>query len=409
MFLQGSSESFAPQGRHFHARVAETDALTDREGITMHRFRRTFVALALVIAASGCASHGVAPTETQVVPNQVRQEIHRLAVRGPLDPRVSLTDELDTKGAASGKWAAGAGLGWLGGTIEAAAEAGVAGPFVFAFGLVTTPIAAASGAIYGAANSDTRQAIDDGNRVLAGALDFAGDRFRRAVELRFGEGVPVDYRFVDDRTDAELVADGFDAVLDIHMDSLVGSPSEDGARVVFEYVNRAELTIFGRPDLAQSNRYGGRIGPRPVSSWAQDDGRRLLSELDAGYEVVAGRMVDDLFLSKAIRVQGLEPVSKGWLAGSISGTLPMFVWSARDGSTDEPGADVEYEVLVYSGSKAPETGTRTKTTRYVPPEALQACTRYRWQVRAHYRSFGQPMASEWSPTYRFKTACAKRG
>ena len=34
-----------------------------------------------------------------------------------------------------------------------------------------------------------------------------------------------------------------------------------------------------------------------------------------------------------------------------------------------------------------------------------ACERYGWRVRAHYRRFGKAAITDWTPEYRFKTAC----
>ncbi len=375
----------------------------------MKAIRTIFATLAMSLAAAGCVTPAIGPMQPPAgVSNHVRKEIHRLAVRGPTQPKVSLTNDLDGKGAATGKAAVGAGAAWLGGTLDAVGDSGDGGALVLLFGLVTTPIAVAGGALYGATASDTREAIDEGNQTLTGVLDFAPDRFRNVLEKQFAESVPVEYQFTGNLSDAELAALGFDAVLDIRMDTLGSVPSDDRIQTHFDYTNRAELTVFNRPDLSRSRIYGDRLQDRAVSSWAKHDGRQLLADLDTSYEETAREMIDDFFLKKAIRVQGMEPVSRGWSVGTISGTVPMFVWSARDGAQAEPDPDVSYEVLIYRGNKPPETGIRSTTTRYVPAEPLKACKRYNWQVRAHYVSFGEPAQSEWSPVYRFKTPCRKQ-
>lgn len=374
----------------------------------MNVIRGTLLALAIGLAGAGCVTPQVGPMEPAGMSNQVRKEIHRLAVRGPNPPKVSLTSDLDGKGAATGKAALGAGLGWLGGATEAAFEAGEGGALLLAFGLVTTPIAAAGGALYGATGSDTQEAIREGNLTLTSVLDFAPDHFRRVLEQTFAEGVPVDYEFTGDLNDAELAARGFDAVLDIRMESLVSMPSENRFQTYFDHTNRAELRVFGRPDLTRSRTFAGRLSDRAVSSWAKDGGRQLLSDLDASYAETAEDIVEHYLLRKSVRVHGIEPVSRGWSVGSISGTVPMFVWSARDGATEAAGPDVDYEVRVYTGNKPPDAGVRTAVSRFVPTEPLQACKRYHWQVRAHYESFGRPAQSDWSPVYRFKTPCRKR-
>ena len=373
----------------------------------MQPIRGLIIALAMCFATTGCVTPSVGPMEPPGIANQVRKEIHRLAIRGPDRPKISLTSDLDGKGAATGKTALAAGLGWLGGTMEAAGQAGEGGVLVLAFGLFTTPIVVAGGALYGAASADTKEAISEGNQTLTTVLDFAPDRFRHVLETTFAEGVPVSYEFTGDLSDAELAASGYDAVLDIQMDTLVSTPSSNGFHTHFDYANRAELRIFSRPDLNRSRIYDERLADRAVSSWARDGGRLLLADLDMSYQATSEELIDDFFLRKAIRVQGMEPVSRGWSTGTISGTVPMFIWSARDGARSQPGLDVNYELLIYTGRKVPETGIRTKTTRYIPSEPLQTCKRYRWQVRAPDESFGQPTQSDGSPTYRFKTPWKK--
>jgi hypothetical protein len=316
-----------------------------------------------------------------------------------------LTSELDGKGAATGKAAAAAGLVWLGGTMEAAADAGEGGMLVLAFGLVTTPVAVAGGALYGAAASDTKEAIATGNRTLHSILGFAPERFEHALETKFAEGVPVDYEFTGELSDSELAARGFDAVLDVRMETLRSSPSENRFHAYFDHVNRVELRVLRRPELNVSQSYDERLPDRSVSSWARDGGRQALTDLDQSYQEVAAEIVDDFFLRKSIQVQGIEPVSKGWSVGTISGTVPLFIWSARDGGDAQPGQDVDYEVMIYSGRTPPESGVRTGTMRYVPQTPLEGCQRYNWRVRAHYESFGSATTSDWSPVYRFKTPC----
>jgi len=303
----------------------------------MYTLRTIVTAIALCITAAGCVTPSMGPMEPPGIANQVRNEIHRLAIRNPNPPSISLTSDLDGKGKATGKTAMAAGLGWLGGTMEAAGDSGEGAGLVLAFGLITTPIAVAGGAIYGAAASDTREAIVTGNETLTTVLDFAPERFRHALETSFAAGVPVAYEFTGDLGDAELAARGFDAVLDIQMDTLVSAPSENHFHTYFSHANRAELRIFNRPELRRSRTYGDRLSSRAVSSWARDGGRQVLADLDTSYQEMAGEIVDDFFLRKAIQVQGMEPVSRGWSVGTISGTLPLG--KRRDAIEHQAGSD----------------------------------------------------------------------
>ena len=374
----------------------------------MKLLKKMVAAMTVCASAAGCVTPSVGPLEPPGVSSQVRQEIHRLAIRGPSRPKVALTDNLDGKGAATGKTAMAAGLGWLGGSMEAAGQAGEGALLVLALGLVATPAVAAGGALYGAAASDTKEAIEEGNSTLATVLDFAPDLFRHALEERFDQSVPVSYEFTGDLSDGELAARGFDAVLDIQMDSLTSAPSRNQFHAYFSTFNRVELRVFGRPDLTRQRIFYRELASRSVSSWAKDGGREVLAGLDQSYEETASELLDYFFLDKSVLVQGMEPVSRGWTVGTIGGTRPMFVWNARDGRLAPQEQHTEYELLLFTGSKAPEQGVRTAGPRYVPPEPLEACRQYSWQVRAHYESFGQPVASDWSPVYRFKTPCKRR-
>ena len=124
---------------------------------------------------------------------------------------------------------------------------------------------------------------------------------------------------------------------------------------------------------------------------------------------MATELTQEFFISPAVRVRGLEPVSPNpYAVGRIPALRPLFVWSAVNGGRVQPIPDVHYELsLTARGDKEP-TRFRTDTTRFVPPVNLDACETYRWQVRAHYTSFGTPAQSDWTPEYRFKTPCRKR-
>ena len=146
----------------------------------------------LSVAAAGCAIQPVATGPAQLS-NSERDQIGRMAIRGPSRPSVRLTAELDNKGKAAGKTAAAAGAGWLGASFDAAASSNDAtgGLLLLAFGLVTTPVVAAGGAVYGAAAADSDEAIEAGNSVLEEVLDSASSRFRDAFEAEFFETIPV--------------------------------------------------------------------------------------------------------------------------------------------------------------------------------------------------------------------------
>lgn len=364
--------------------------------------------LLILTLAGGCA---VTPApEPPALANSARSQISLLAVRGPTTPTVALADDLDGKGAAAGKTALSAGAGWLGGTMEAASGAsGEGGMLLLAFGLVTTPIVAAGGAAYGAAAADNPKTVQSGNAVLAESLDFAPDQLQQALDEKLAAHSPVPYEFVAVETsNAELLARGFDSVLDVQMRSISSHPTQNRIHVYFKTENRLQLTHLPTGKLLSTRSFRDDLRPRAVSGWAQQDATPLSNSLAESFDALSSQTIDELFLSPAIRVRGLEPVSKGLFGvGTIPGLRPLFVWSALDGGSAEPDKGVEYEVLISAGDKTEPLRHLTRSMRFVPAQPLTGCRSYRWQVRAHYSSFGQPAATEWTPEYRFRTPCKR--
>jgi len=367
------------------------------------------LAAVLQLNTAGCATQTAAPPGRAPLASTTRDQIGRLAIRGPTAPSVTLTAEVDTKGAAAGKTAKEAGLGWLGGSLQAAGESGdpLGASLIAAFGIVTAPVVAAGGAIYGAVAADSDQAVAAGNAVLLRRLDFAPDQFRHALAAAFGEKVPAEYTFVPAfATDADLKGQGFDSVLDVAMDSIVSRASHSRLEVLFELSNTVALKTLDDDRLLERRRYDVVSADRNISGWARDDGGALLAELGERFAELSDDIAEEFFLAPAVRVAGLEPVTtRRFGTGEISGTVPLFVWSALDGAGAASRKDVEYEIEIYSGDEPAAVSARTHATRHVPSEPLRACQRYFWKVRAHYQEFGRSTASEWSPVYRFKTRC----
>ena len=86
----------------------------------MQKNRLTAV-LILALLATGCTVTPQAP-EAPALANSARDQIGRLAVRGPTRPMVMLADDLQGKGAAAGTGAASASAEWISGTVDAAAD-----------------------------------------------------------------------------------------------------------------------------------------------------------------------------------------------------------------------------------------------------------------------------------------------
>ena len=364
---------------------------------------------AICHATTGCTGMPTTPAGSSSVSHAVRSDMGRMAIRGPTTPLVSLTTNVDNKGEAAGKTAAAAGVGWLDASMEAAsaAEEPFTGSLFLAFGLVTAPIIAAGGAVYGASSADTDEAIEAGNVVIEDVLGSAPGSFRHALETRFSGRIPVAHEFVAVRaSDAELLAQGFDSVMDVRLESIASKPSANQFHVWFDTHNRVILRRLDGGRLLETRSYDDASNSRAISAWATANGQTLLTELSTGFAGLAEKIADEFFLAPAIRVTGVEPVARGWLnPGTVSGTVPLFVWKATDGRDRSPGKSVDYEIAIFPRGEIPLQGERIRTARYAPAEPLLACRKYRWKVRAHYDSFGTPATSAWTPEYRFKTPC----
>jgi hypothetical protein len=368
---------------------------------------RTLWQLMLIPLICGCAAAGRIPPEPPALAHSSRAQIGHLAVRGPGTPIVSLTGDVSGKGEAARNTAAAAGMSWLEGSLQAASEAGEGGLLVAAFGLITTPLVAAGGALYGAAAADAKEDIASGQQVLERALVAAPLQLRQALESRFATDVPVSYEFVaQTSSNAELRQRGFDSVLDISLKTLSSYPDRSNLEIVFESLQRATLVSLHSGQQLHSRIYVQNLPAAPVSAWASDDARALLSDLRGAYDSFAAELVQEFFLQPSIRVQGREPVSTSrYGVGSISGTVPMFVWSAFDGRSRSASDDVNYELAIKAEGDAEYSNHFSTKPRMFLPDPLQTCQVYQWKVRAHYLNFNIPSQSNWSSGYRFKTPC----
>ena len=358
---------------------------------------------------TACSNLGPQQPAPPVLSTDVRDSIGHMAVRVDHVPTVSLASDLDTKGKAAGKTALASGAAWLGGTAQAAAGTGdpFGGVLVLAMGLATTPFAAAGGAIYGAASADTKDAISQGNEIMRQTLSFAPARLRHSLEQQFGSELPVRLTFVAKMEDAALKAQGFDSVLDVRTLSITSVPDENDMHVELYVENRSVLTNLGEAKPLAVRERSIRLPGKAVSSWAANDGRALLTALDAQYSLLAQELKQDFFLRPSLSVQGLTPVSKPFTTARTETARPTLRWAAINGSQaiTRQRAGVQYEVSLRTRRKASAQVATVQTQTYRPSGELEACQKYYWKVRAHYPVFGKAGVSEWSPEYRFKTPC----
>ncbi|MEM8767723.1 MAG: hypothetical protein AAGE43_09790 [Pseudomonadota bacterium] len=368
--------------------------------------RKSYWLIIGTLLLGGCVTQP--PPEPPALSTSAREQIGYMAVRAPERPQVTLTEDLDGRGEAAGRTAWSAGAGWLGGSLEMASQSGDEGALLIAlFGLATAPMVAAGGAVYGAAAADSAEAVQSGNAVLSASLDHAPSLLVHSFETALAEAAPVRWQAVGrELNNHELLARGFDSVLDLEFDQITSRVAENRMHVYFVTRYGMELTNLHSGIAIASRQWRETLPTQSVSSWAENNGAGLAMALDEDFDALAAETVAELFTRPAIRVRGLEPVSRGTFGvGSIPGRRPLFIWTALDG-TSKAGKDaVRYE-LELRGRSATAT-FETAGTRFVPPELLLACERYRWRVRAHYQSFGSPATSAWTPEYRFKTACGE--
>lgn len=359
-----------------------------------------------IVLLAGCVTPAQ-PPQPYAVPNEVRSEIGRLAVRAPSHPKVVLTEQIDNRGEAAGRTAKSASAEWLGASLDAAgsSENAFGGLFMVAFGLVTTPIVAAGGAAYGAAAADSEQTIQESNQYLADAFGFTPLSFQRSLESALKDA-PLEITFVESTvSDQQLAEKGFDTVLDMRMNSIATEPSANQFEVSLSLHNTMILTRLSDSSVLARRDYRDTTESHKLSHWANNDGAAIITQLDAEFTELSTDIGDEFFYRSAIRVAGMEPVSRRGY-GKINATVPMFVWQSWDGSRDA-SSELSYELQLFQKGKEPTDTVKTDGTRFVPSEPLQTCTRYHWRVRAHYQHFGQPVLSDWSPDYRFRTSCTR--
>ena len=306
-----------------------------------------------------------------------------------------------------------AGFGSISAGFEAGAEAGepITATLLATLGIAAAPFAAVGGAIYGGAISDTDEDIKASVPKLRTALTrSARSQMEQQLKLHTNaadlSGIQFEYVAVS-ASNETLRGRGFDAVLDVEMKRLDTMPSENLAQVRLVSRNTVSLTDLDNDTLLARRDYQAFTDDNKFSAWVDQDAAPLFDALDATFAEISVNLLDDFFRNPSIAVEGLEPIATdATRRGRIEGMKPIILWRTLDANMRLPdGHDIDYELLLYTGSRAPEEGIRVTGNRYVPDGLLERCKRYRWKVRAHYRSFNQPVVSPWSPEYRFGTPC----
>ncbi len=379
--------------------------------MTHHLLKLTILGLTLICV--GCATTaGLVQPPVTAISTSARQEVNVLAIRGPHAPSIHVSgDEIARRSQVIGATAKEAGLGSISAGFQAGAEAGepLTAIFMAALGIAAAPFAATGGAIYGGVISDTDEDIKASVPQLRAALQQAPAHMERQLRLHADADLSgIQYEYVAPSTTNEALRErGFDAVLDLDMKRLDTMPSENLAQVRLVSRNTVRLTDLDNDVVLARRDYQAFTDDKKFSTWVGHDAAPLFDALDRTFAEISTDLIDDFFLNPSIQVQGLEPIATDAMRrGRIDSMKPLILWRTLDANMDLPDdRDVEYELLLYTGSKTPDEGIRVATDRYVPDGLLEHCKRYRWKVRAHYQSFGQPVASPWSPVYRFGTPC----
>ena len=361
----------------------------------------------------GCTTVNVVQPPVTAISTSARQEVNVLAVRGPHPPSIHVSgDEIARRAQVVGAKAKEAGFGSISAGFEAGAEAGepLTAIFMATLGIAAAPFAATGGAIYGGAISDTDEDIRASVPKLRTALGRATSQMEEQLKLhtQAADLSGFEFEYVTPSTSNEALRDrGFDAVLDVKMKRLDTMPSENLAQVRLVSRNTVSLTDLDNDAVLAQRDYQAFTDDKKFSTWVDQDAAPLFEALDVSFAEISVNLIDDFFRTPSIVVEGLEPIATDAARrGRIDGVKPLILWQTLDANVLLPDDhNVEYELLLYTGSKPPAQGIRLTANRYVPEDLLEQCKRYRWKVRAHYRSFNQPVASPWSPEYRFGTPC----
>ena len=334
----------------------------------------------------GCTTVNVVQPPVTAISTSARQEVNVLAVRGPHPPSIHVSgDEIARRAQVVGAKAKEAGFGSISAGFEAGAEAGepLTAILMATLGIAAAPFAATGGAIYGGAISDTDEDIRASVPKLRTALGRATSQMEEQLKLhtQAADLSGFEFEYVTPSTSNEALRDrGFDAVLDVKMKRLDTMPSENLAQVRLVSRNTVSLTDLDNDAVLAQRDYQAFTDDRKFSTWVDQDATPLFEALDVSFAEISESLIDDFFRTPSIVVEGLEPIATdATRRGRIDGVKPLILWKTLDANMPLPeGHDVEYELLLYTGSKAPQQGIRPTANRYVPEDLLEQCKRYRW-------------------------------
>ena len=191
----------------------------------------------------------------------------------------------------------------------------------------------------------------------------------------------------------------------------------------------------------------------PVNTWIEEKGKKIIADIEYGYQVLTEAIVDELFfvfipevnqalleidterkvpyfvlapnypiLTKDLYEEQIFSKKRkdlisggGWDFVEISDLEPRFSWEAFPRPFDnfsvhsvEP-KNVSYELRVYEGLKKKNkivldrkliyTANNIRQNSYTYPWKLKSCNWYYWTIRARFKLNGIMRTTEWAGTY----------
>jgi hypothetical protein len=273
-------------------------------------FILSILLLSILILQQGCAMKPAAG-QWPLITEKVRTKIHTVGIAVSEElPRVTL--DLPSKGAASGagrkagKWAGN----WLIVTGEVVRSAGGAGEgAIFAATtvggmLAVTPVIAGAGALYGAVEAPSAQAVESQETQVRGVLQaerLLGD-FEQQVLGHITNRTDVIPTLLP-RAGANQADDGeprtgpkTDARLKIVLKSVdLRGPFDVDPPLALHLEADVALSLYGTGFYSQTFRY--KTGARHLTEWTADDTTIFREAVDVSLVRLAELIVDDMFLA----------------------------------------------------------------------------------------------------------------
>jgi len=354
--------------------------------------------LAVLCILSGCSTVPAPPPT--VLSEQHRSRLGTVAVR--VEYRAS--EQID--GIATGKGAgAAAGMGGaVGGLLDGAVASSEPGAGLVL--MLALPFAVVGGALYGSVVADSAVDVQQHLGVMRKVLDGAPGVYEQQVQRQLRH---LPYVIVVD--DGEQPGPQ-QSRLTLRFHELRSEGGGPKSEIRFVLKTRTELFVGADPYPAFAREYVVGSATRRLSAWVADDGAPLRSALSDMAGETLERVIDDHFAASPYRVEPVFPARNFAFRPPRLDTLtPTFRWVLKEGALSVPVS--AHEQLSYDLMVVPHSGEAVAVhgitqDRHALAQALPACERFNWRVRASYQSMGQVRRTAWSPNKQFRTPCIKK-